>query len=148
MTPDRSHSDTVGCVANKVRVEGALPLSTKAPFNPYFYVLKYRSSLRQRFFSSRLFHDFQEFYLSCSSRIRVWMSTFMLTLSHSQFLWSLDMYPWQECKEGVWHLFLLLYFHFGCFPILLAGEWSVQSYYQYVFKVMSVLQFYVAPLYS
>ncbi len=33
MTPDRSHSDTVGCVANKV-----------APFNPYFYVPKYRSS--------------------------------------------------------------------------------------------------------
>ncbi len=32
MTPDRSHSDTVGRVANKVRV------------NPYFYVLKYRSS--------------------------------------------------------------------------------------------------------
>ncbi len=39
MTPDRSHSDTVGRVANKVRVEGCF-----APFNPYFYVPKYRSS--------------------------------------------------------------------------------------------------------
>ncbi len=39
MTPDRSHSDTVGRFANKVRVEGGL-----APFNPYFYVLKYHSS--------------------------------------------------------------------------------------------------------
>ncbi len=29
MTPDRSHSDTVGRVANKVRVEGG-----EAPFNP------------------------------------------------------------------------------------------------------------------
>ncbi len=39
MTPDRSHSDTVGRVANKVRFgEG------EAPFNPYFYVPKYRSS--------------------------------------------------------------------------------------------------------
>ncbi len=33
MTPDRSYNDTVGRVANKVRV-----------FNPYFYVPKYRSS--------------------------------------------------------------------------------------------------------
>ncbi len=39
MTPDRSHSDTVGRVANKVRVEEGF-----APFNPYFYVPKYRSS--------------------------------------------------------------------------------------------------------
>ncbi len=39
MTPVRSHSDTVGRVANKVRVEGGF-----APFNPYFYVSKYRSS--------------------------------------------------------------------------------------------------------
>ncbi len=39
MTPDKSHSDTVGRVANKVRVEG-----DEAPFNPYFYVPKYRSS--------------------------------------------------------------------------------------------------------
>ncbi len=39
MTPDRSHSDTVGRVAKKVRVEGG-----EAPFNPYFYVPKYRSS--------------------------------------------------------------------------------------------------------
>ncbi len=36
MNPDRSHSDTVGRVANKVRVEEG--------FNPYFYVPKYRSS--------------------------------------------------------------------------------------------------------
>ncbi len=35
MTPDRSHSDTVGRVANKVR---------EALFNHYFYVPKYRSS--------------------------------------------------------------------------------------------------------
>ncbi len=33
MTPDRSHSDSVGRVANKVRVEG----------DPYFYVPKYPS---------------------------------------------------------------------------------------------------------
>ncbi len=33
MTPDRSHSDTVGRVANKVRVEGG-----------EFYIPKYRSS--------------------------------------------------------------------------------------------------------
>ncbi len=39
MTPDRSHSDIVGRVANKVRVEGG-----EAPFNPYFYVPKCRSS--------------------------------------------------------------------------------------------------------
>ncbi len=39
MTPDRSHRDTVGRVANKVRVEGV-----EAPCNPYFYVPKYRSS--------------------------------------------------------------------------------------------------------
>ncbi len=48
MTPDRSHSDIVGRVANKVRVEGGF-----VPFNPYFYVPKYRYSdalpLRQRF---------------------------------------------------------------------------------------------------
>ncbi len=39
MTPDRSHSDTVGRVANKVRVE-----RDEAHFNPYFYVPKYLSS--------------------------------------------------------------------------------------------------------
>ncbi len=39
MTPDRSHSDTVRLVANKVRVEGG-----KSAFNPYFYVPKYPSS--------------------------------------------------------------------------------------------------------
>ncbi len=39
MTPDRSQSDTVRRVANKVRVEGGFAL-----FNPYFYVPKYRSS--------------------------------------------------------------------------------------------------------
>ncbi len=39
MTPDKSHIDTVGRVANKVRVEADF-----APFNPYFYVPKYRSS--------------------------------------------------------------------------------------------------------
>ncbi len=33
VTPDRSHSDTVGRVANKVRLEGGF-----ARFNPYFYV--------------------------------------------------------------------------------------------------------------
>ncbi len=38
MTPDRSHSDTVGRVANKVKVEGG------AFFNPYFYGPKYPSS--------------------------------------------------------------------------------------------------------
>ncbi len=41
MTPDRSHSDTVGRVTNKVRVEGT---GDEVPFNPYFYVPKYRSS--------------------------------------------------------------------------------------------------------
>ncbi len=35
MTPDRSHSDTVGRVAYKVRVKGGF-----APFNPYFYLPK------------------------------------------------------------------------------------------------------------
>ncbi len=39
ITPDRSHSDTVGRVANKVRIEWGF-----APFNPYFYVPKYHSS--------------------------------------------------------------------------------------------------------
>ncbi len=39
MTPDRSHSDTVGRVANKVTVEGGF-----VPFNPYFYGPRYRSS--------------------------------------------------------------------------------------------------------
>ncbi len=39
MTPDRSHSDTVGRVADKVRLEGG-----EALFNPYFYVPKYLSS--------------------------------------------------------------------------------------------------------
>ncbi len=39
MTPDRSHSDTVGRAANKVRVE-----EDEAPFNPYFYGPKYLSS--------------------------------------------------------------------------------------------------------
>ncbi len=39
MTPDRSHSDTVGHVANKVRVEGG-----EALLKPYFYIPKYRSS--------------------------------------------------------------------------------------------------------
>ncbi len=39
MTPYRSHSDTVGRVANKVRVEGGF-----IPFNPYFYGPKYLSS--------------------------------------------------------------------------------------------------------
>ncbi len=38
MTPDRSHSDTVGCVANKVKVEGG-----EAPLDSYFYVPKYLS---------------------------------------------------------------------------------------------------------
>ncbi len=38
MTPDRSYNDTAGRAANKVRVEGC-----EAPFNPYFYVPKYRS---------------------------------------------------------------------------------------------------------
>ncbi len=36
MTPDRSHSDIVGRIANKVRVEEGE--------NPYFYVPKYHSS--------------------------------------------------------------------------------------------------------
>ncbi len=39
MIPDRSHNDTVGRVANKVRVEGG-----ETPFNPYFYVPKYSFS--------------------------------------------------------------------------------------------------------
>ncbi len=39
MIPDWSHSDTVGRVANKVRVEGG-----EALFNSYFYIPKYRSS--------------------------------------------------------------------------------------------------------
>ncbi len=39
MTPDRSHSDTVGRVATKVRVEGGF-----APFNLYFYIPGYHSS--------------------------------------------------------------------------------------------------------
>ncbi len=39
MTPEKSHSDTVGLVANKVMVEGRGAL-----FNLYFYVPKYRSS--------------------------------------------------------------------------------------------------------
>ncbi len=39
MTPDRSHSDTAGRVANKVRVKEG-----ETPFNPYFYVPKYCSS--------------------------------------------------------------------------------------------------------
>ncbi len=39
MTHVRSHSDTVGRVANKVRVEWGF-----TPFNPYFYVPKYPSS--------------------------------------------------------------------------------------------------------
>ncbi len=39
MIPDRSHSDTVGRGTNKVRVEG-----DEAPFNPYIYGSKYRSS--------------------------------------------------------------------------------------------------------
>ncbi len=38
MTPDRSHSDSVGHVVNKVRVEGGV-----RPLQP-FYVPKYRSS--------------------------------------------------------------------------------------------------------
>ncbi len=45
MTPDRSHSDTFGRVANKVRVEGGERVEGgKAPFNPYFYGPKYHSS--------------------------------------------------------------------------------------------------------
>ncbi len=39
MSPDRLHSDTVGRVANKVRVEVG-----EALFNPYFYIPKYGSS--------------------------------------------------------------------------------------------------------
>ncbi len=39
MTPDRSHLDTVGRVANKVGFEGG-----EAPFHPYFYGPKYPSS--------------------------------------------------------------------------------------------------------
>ncbi len=39
MTPDRSHSDTVGRLENKIMVEG-----DEAPVNPFFYVPKYRSS--------------------------------------------------------------------------------------------------------
>ncbi len=39
MTPDRSHSDTVGCVTNKVRVRPLQPLFLRSE-----YVPKYRSS--------------------------------------------------------------------------------------------------------
>ncbi len=39
MPPDRAHSDTVGRVANQIRVE-----VRETPFNPYFYVIKNRSS--------------------------------------------------------------------------------------------------------
>ncbi len=39
MTPDRSHSNIAGRVANKVKVEAG-----EAPFNTYFYGPKYPSS--------------------------------------------------------------------------------------------------------
>ncbi len=39
MTPDRSHSDTFGRIANKVKVEGG-----EDPFKPYFQGSKYLSS--------------------------------------------------------------------------------------------------------
>ncbi len=67
-----------------------------------FSFSSYRLSLwPENFFSSRLSRDFQELYLSCSSRVRVWMPTFVCTLSHSQFLESLYKYPQQECKPGI-----------------------------------------------
>ncbi len=47
MTPDRSHSDTVGHVANKVRVEGANPPST--PTSTFRNIALPTHFLRQRF---------------------------------------------------------------------------------------------------
>ncbi len=40
-------------------------------------------------------------YLSCSSRTRVWMSTFVRTSSRSHFTKSLDEHPRWECKPGM-----------------------------------------------
>ncbi len=68
--------------------------SVLGPFTDYLYRGKF-------FFSSRLFCDFRELYLSYGSHTRMWMSTFVRTSSHSQFLESLDEYPWQECKPGI-----------------------------------------------
>ncbi len=63
MKPDRLHSNTVGRVANKVRVERGF-----VPFNPYFYVPKYRSSDAlpvPKIFLFFLFFSF--FHLICGS---------------------------------------------------------------------------------
>ncbi len=37
-----------------------------------------------------------------NSRTRVWMFTFVHTSSHSHLAKSLDEYPRQECKPGIW----------------------------------------------
>ncbi len=42
--------------------------------------------------------------LSCSFRTRVWMSTFVRTLSRSHLAKSLDEYPRWECKPGIRNL--------------------------------------------
>ncbi len=51
-----------------------------------------------------LSHDFRELYLSCSSRTREWMSIFVRTSSHLQFLESLGEYPRWECKPDIMSL--------------------------------------------
>ncbi len=99
MTPDWSHSDTVGRVADKV-----------APFNPYFYVPKYLLThfLRQRFFSF-----FQDFSLFSHDFFPVfsWVRTFFL-FSHDFFSTFHDfspVFPWIKIK--VWLCFLAIFWN-------------------------------------
>ncbi len=76
MTPDRSHSDTVGRVANKVRVE-----KDEAPFNPYFYGPKYPSP--DALPAPEIFFPF---------------FSFVQQLFASQHLWSINL----RLRELVW----------------------------------------------
>ncbi len=60
-----------------------------------------RMKLSSNFWNSRLSGDFRALYLSRNSRIRVRMSTFVCTSSHSLYLESLDEYPRRECKPSI-----------------------------------------------
>ncbi len=57
MTPDRSHSDTVERVANKVRVEGGEPPSTLT--STFRNVAFLAHSLRQTFFFSNFTSEYE-----------------------------------------------------------------------------------------
>ncbi len=92
--PSQRKRECLKCLASLSKVLWLHSHSVLEPFTDYLLCWEF-------FFSSPLSHDFQEFHLSHSSCTRVWMSTFVRTLSHSQFLESLDECPRWEYKPGI-----------------------------------------------